>query len=219
MPDITQNVNWEATDSGNDCPPWYKATDLAERVLETSDPLHNYHSPGYVQCSRARIMLGNRIALYNIMSEIACPLDEYQVKCSFNWLLEGSERELHRIVGCTGLCPKLMHTFAQITHLSAKLYKVWDTNNLVILEINNSILGSQQARSTQLGSCHRRTPRKLRAALRSIRRLSQSPSSSRFMQTRREWRDLYRCQNCGASGRELRSNRSDISILPSHEKI
>ncbi|RYN18360.1 hypothetical protein AA0112_g11598 [Alternaria arborescens] len=132
-----ENVNWEATDSGNDCPPWYKATDLAERVLETSDPLHNYHSPGYVQCSRARIMLGNRIALYNIMSEIACPLDEYQVKCSFNWLLEGSERELHRIVGCTGLCPKLMHTFAQITHLSAKLYK--DPNRLAARNLGRVI--------------------------------------------------------------------------------
>ena len=91
-----------------------------------SDPLYNYHSPSNVQCSRARITLGNRIALYNIMSAMIYPLDEYQARCSFTWLLEGGERELHKIVGCTGLCPKLMHTFAQITHLSTKLYKVRD---------------------------------------------------------------------------------------------
>jgi hypothetical protein len=137
-----QNVNWEATDSGNECPPWYKATDLAERVLEMSDPLYNYHSPSNVQCTRARIMLGNRIALYNIMSAIACPLDEYQIRCTFTWLLEGGERELHRIVGCTGLCPKLMHTFAQITHLSAKLYKVRNSTSFILFWITNPIPGS-----------------------------------------------------------------------------
>ncbi|KAL1801730.1 hypothetical protein ACET3X_002072 [Alternaria dauci] len=86
-----ENVNWEASNSANECPPWYKATQLAERVLEMSDPLYNYHSASNVQCSRARITIGNRLAQYNIMSAIACPLDGFQTKCSFTWLLEGGE--------------------------------------------------------------------------------------------------------------------------------
>lgn len=131
-PDIRQNVNWEATNSGNECPPWYKATQLAEQVLDMSDPLYNYHSASNVQCSRARITLGNRLAQYNIMSAIACPLDEFQANCSFTWLLEGDEREQHKIVGSTALSPKLLHTFAQITHLSTKLYKVHNTLDRVL---------------------------------------------------------------------------------------
>ncbi|CAN9156882.1 unnamed protein product [Alternaria alternata] len=132
-----ENVNWEATNSGNECPPWYKATQLAEQVLEMSDPLYNYHSASNVQCARARITLGNRLAQYNIMSAIACPLDQFQAKCSFTWLLEGDEREQHKIVGSTALSPKLLHTFAQITHLSTKLYK--DPNRIAARNLGRVI--------------------------------------------------------------------------------
>jgi len=56
------------------------------------------------------------------MSAAVSPLEKNQTKCSFTWLIEGQEHELRQIVGSTGLCPRLLHTFAQITHLSAKLY-------------------------------------------------------------------------------------------------
>ena len=105
------------------------ATHLAERILDKSDPLYVYHSPANVQCTRARTQLGNKIALYNVMSATACPLELDQTRCSFTWLIEGTEYDLRRIVGCTGLCPRLMHTYAQITHVSAKLYKVGDLND------------------------------------------------------------------------------------------
>ncbi|CAN9080312.1 unnamed protein product [Alternaria alternata] len=71
------------------------------------------------------------------MSAIACPLDEFQAKCSFTWLLEGDEREQHKIVGSTALSPKLLHTFAQITHLSTKLYK--DPNRIAARNLGRVI--------------------------------------------------------------------------------
>jgi len=134
----SQNVNWEASEAGGQIPPWYKATHLAEQILEKSDPLYNYQSPTNVQCSRARIRLGNKIALYNVMSDTASPLELNQSKCSFTWLIEGEEYELRKIVGCTGLCPRLMHTFAQITHLSAKLYKVGYICNFLLTHLKRT---------------------------------------------------------------------------------
>ena len=43
--------------------------------------------------------------------------------CTYGWLLEGTKLEVHRIHGMTGLCSKLLHIFAQITHLVARLQK------------------------------------------------------------------------------------------------
>ena len=71
------------------------------------------------------------------MSAIIWPLDTAQTRCSFTWLLEGKELELRRIVGCTGLCPRLMHTYAQITHLSAKLYN--DPHRLAAQKMGQAI--------------------------------------------------------------------------------
>lgn len=114
-------VNWELDQAREEDPAWYRATHLAEQVLDKSDPLYRYQFPQNVQCARARTQLGNKIALYNIMSATIWPLDTTQTNCPFTWLLEGEESELRRIVGCTGLCPRLIHTYAQITHLSTKL--------------------------------------------------------------------------------------------------
>ena len=58
------------------------------------------------------------------MSDCVYPLDLQSAKCSFPWLLEGTEREQRKIVGTTGLCSKLMHYYAKITHLSSRLWMV-----------------------------------------------------------------------------------------------
>jgi hypothetical protein len=117
-------VNWELEHPNEDNPGWFRASSLAEQILAKSDPLYRYHFPPNVQCSRARIQLGNKLALYNILSATAWPLKPNEERCPFTWLLEGSEMDLRKIVGCTGCSPRLLHTFAQITHLSVKLYKV-----------------------------------------------------------------------------------------------
>lgn len=104
-------------------PSWYRASHLAEQILAKSDPLYRYHFPSNVQCNRARIRLGNNVALHNVMSAIVWPFKGDEERCAFTWLLEGKENELRKIMGSTGCSARLMHTFAQITHLSAKLLK------------------------------------------------------------------------------------------------
>jgi Fungal specific transcription factor domain len=42
---------------------------------------------------------------------------------NYSWLLWGTEKEVHTIHGATGLSPKLLHTFAQITRLCEQMSK------------------------------------------------------------------------------------------------
>lgn len=42
----------------------------------------------------------------------------------YPWLLEGSKAEVREIYGGTGVSPKLLHIYAQITQLSARIMKV-----------------------------------------------------------------------------------------------
>ena len=77
-----------------------------------------------MQSSNARISGGNKVASYDIFSQTVMPLDQAESKASYSWLLEGSERDVRKIHGLTGLSAKLLHTFAQITHLAAQLKEV-----------------------------------------------------------------------------------------------
>lgn len=42
----------------------------------------------------------------------------------FGWLLHGTSASVHRIHGTAGYSPKLLHIWAQITHLAAKFSTV-----------------------------------------------------------------------------------------------
>ncbi|KAH8810705.1 fungal-specific transcription factor domain-containing protein [Xylogone sp. PMI_703] len=132
-----ENVCWERDQERQEEPAWYRASRLAEQILDKSDPLYRYRFPSNVQCSGARNQFGNKIALYNIMSATMWPLNSEEERCPFVWLLEGDERELRKINGCTGLSPRLVHSFAQITHLSMKLYK--DPNRLTAQRLGKAI--------------------------------------------------------------------------------
>ncbi|KAG8531735.1 uncharacterized protein KY384_003367 [Bacidia gigantensis] len=116
-------VNWEVDRSGEDLPKWYLAGQVGERVLSQSDPGYRYSFPFNVQCNRARTQLTHIIGLENILSDCVYPLDPTLTRCSYPWLLEGSETEQRKIVGTTGLCSKLLHYYAKITHLSSKSAK------------------------------------------------------------------------------------------------
>lgn len=59
--------------------------------------------------------------MYDILCQVVCPLNLEEVKNQYPWLLEGNEREVRRIVGLTGMAPKLLHTIGQISHLAARL--------------------------------------------------------------------------------------------------
>ena len=117
-------MNWEVDRSSESMPKWYRGGKEAERLLNVSDPGYRYSSPNNVQCSRARAQLSHLHCLFNIMSDCMYPLDLQSKKCSFAWLLEGTDREQRKIVGTTGLSSKLMHYYAKITHLSSSLFKV-----------------------------------------------------------------------------------------------
>ena len=45
----------------------------------------------------------------------------------FSWLLEGSGEDARQIYGGTGVCPKILHMYAQITQLSARITKVFSS--------------------------------------------------------------------------------------------
>ncbi|KAK2590046.1 hypothetical protein QQS21_012274 [Conoideocrella luteorostrata] len=59
-------------------------------------------------------------------------LEDKHITESFQWLLEGTWLEARRIHNITGLCPKLLHIFAQVTHISGRLAKMPDPEDVLI---------------------------------------------------------------------------------------
>lgn len=90
-------------------------------ILDKSDPGYRFNSPYSVQSSKARRHLGNKIAFNEILCSVAAPLPEEKKKCPYPWLLESNEREVRRIDGLNGLAAKLLHTYAQITHMANRV--------------------------------------------------------------------------------------------------
>lgn len=131
-----QSVSWDSVEGVEHTPKWHLATRLAERILDTSDPAYNYHSPYNVQFSRARPELANIICLDNVLSDCVYPLDPNS-KCGYPWLLRGNQREQRRIISFTGFSSLLMHYFVKITHLSASRQKHPDSP--VNLSVGNAI--------------------------------------------------------------------------------
>ncbi|KAF2458504.1 fungal-specific transcription factor domain-containing protein [Lineolata rhizophorae] len=131
-------VNWEMR-NGALTPKWFRAIQLAKSILSASSPGFRYQSPSNVQFSQARFQLANRVGLEYICSSLVAPLEfGDNNKCDFPWLLLGSERELRKVIGTTGFSSKLMHTLAQITHLSARLAN--DPTSTVIPAIASKVI-------------------------------------------------------------------------------
>jgi hypothetical protein len=89
--------------------------------MANTDPGYRYWHVKNVQCSSARISNANMLALVDIMSLPVFPLNSRETENCHPWLLEGTERESLRIYGGTGMCPKLLHMFGQITHLCGRM--------------------------------------------------------------------------------------------------
>lgn len=115
-----EGINLGAEASPEPSPPWWKAMQTAEHLLAISDPGYHFQDPLNVQCSRARFEIANRVGLFSIISYTVSPIEKVAEKCDYPWLLHGTEREQRQIIGTTGFCSKLMHAFAQITHLSGR---------------------------------------------------------------------------------------------------
>lgn len=93
-------------------------------ILDISDPGYRYWKPENVQSSAARVANANRVAFIDILALLVTPLKAEDNDRMYAWLLEGTEREVRKIHDATGLSPKLLHTFAQITHLAARMIEV-----------------------------------------------------------------------------------------------
>ncbi|KAL8729382.1 MAG: hypothetical protein Q9166_004775 [cf. Caloplaca sp. 2 TL-2023] len=120
---MSQNdlVNWETDRERSKTPEWLTGNQIATMVLDRSDPGYRFNSPFNVQSSKARKYLGNKIAFNEILCSVAAPLPEEKKKCPYPWLLGGNEKEVRRIDGLNGLAAKLLHTYAQITHLASRV--------------------------------------------------------------------------------------------------
>lgn len=108
-------------------PKWYKGVRAVKELLDKSDPGYRYRKPVNVQSTATRYVMSNYQAQSYLLSQTTSPLDPVDPDtddCPFPWLLEGNEREVTRILGLTGCCPKLLHMYGQITHLSALLKNV-----------------------------------------------------------------------------------------------
>lgn len=114
-------MNWELRRPKHVEQRWYAGAKIAKRILDASDPGYRYWKPENVQMSQARLSLSNWSAYANILAEPVTSLSQYGSGKIYPWLLEGTPENIRKIHGGTGTSPKLLHTFAQITHLAARL--------------------------------------------------------------------------------------------------
>ncbi|KAI0150759.1 hypothetical protein GGR57DRAFT_182289 [Xylariaceae sp. FL1272] len=126
-------VAWEFRRPPDQLPRWLEGARLASRILDITDPGYRYYKPFNVQTSSAR--LGNivNIARHAIAGLTFSPLSLENTRGKFGWLLYGTQREVHEIHGACGYSPKLLHIWAQITHLSAKFAQHSDDDIIPLL--------------------------------------------------------------------------------------
>jgi hypothetical protein len=117
-------VNWELRRSKDHESRWRAGSQLAKSILVNSDPSRRYWKTENAQRDRVRISNANWVAHVDILAQSVTPLKTEDTEPAYPWLLAGSERDNRKIHGSTGVCPKILHTFAQITHLTALMAKV-----------------------------------------------------------------------------------------------
>jgi hypothetical protein len=118
-------VTWELRRRHDQIPRWLEGARLACRLLDATDTGHRYYHPAYVQASRTRVSNTITIGRAAILALLFAPLDISNTNNEqFGWLLYGGPTEISRIHGSCGFCPKIMHIFAKITHLSTQMFEV-----------------------------------------------------------------------------------------------
>ncbi|CAG5153244.1 uncharacterized protein ALTATR162_LOCUS3096 [Alternaria atra] len=124
---IDDLVNWELRRSKAHKARWQSGAEIAKKILDNSDPGHRYWKNENVQCSSARTANANWVAFVGILAQPVAPLKFEDTDRLYAWLLGGTEMHARKIYGGTGLSPKLLHMFAQITHLCARMDKTPDS--------------------------------------------------------------------------------------------
>jgi hypothetical protein len=125
-------VNWELR-RPKDCEQrWLAGSRAAKKILFNSDPGYGYWKLENVQSNSARISNANWVAYVDISAQPVTPLKIEDIDRAYSWLLTGSEKECRKIHGATGVCPKVLHIFAQITHLTALMAEVSHIQDILI---------------------------------------------------------------------------------------
>ena len=115
-------ITWEYRRPKSQVPRWLEGARLASRLLDTTDPGYRYWKPENVQCGSARISNTIIVGRAAILALPMTPLNVINTDDNqFGWLLHGTKRRAREIHGGSGFSPKLLHMFAQITHLAAKM--------------------------------------------------------------------------------------------------
>ncbi len=117
-------MNWELRRPKDREQRWLEGARAARLILDNSDPGYRYYNPVNVQTSNARISNANMVAYVEIIAQPVTPLKFDETDSTFGWLLEGTEVEARKIHGATGVSPKLLHAYAQITRLAARMNEV-----------------------------------------------------------------------------------------------
>jgi hypothetical protein len=118
-------VQWELRRLHDQLPRWLEGARLGCKILDATDTGHRYYNPKNVQADKARVSNTITIGRVAVLALLFAPLDVANTEHEqFGWLLYGEPKDMYRIHGSCGFCPKIMHTFAKITHLSALMLKV-----------------------------------------------------------------------------------------------
>lgn len=82
--------------------------------MKATDTGHRYWKQENVQYNKSRISNANMLAFIDTMAMNVTPLDPQNFE-PHPWLLSGTIEDSEKIHGATGLSPKVLYRFAQIT--------------------------------------------------------------------------------------------------------
>ncbi|CAH0000683.1 unnamed protein product [Clonostachys byssicola] len=120
-------VQWELREPKTVRPRWRRGTRTATAILDATDPGYRYWKPENVQITSIRRSNANMCAYAEICALPVTRLFVTEIDKLYPWLLEGSEEDVRQIHGGTGVSPKVLHIYAQITQLSARIAELPDS--------------------------------------------------------------------------------------------
>lgn len=136
-------MNWELREKGDKNPKWRQGSKVAKKILDMSDPGDRYWNVENVQLSRIRASNANMVAYTEICALPVTPLEVEDADKLYTWLMGGSKRDVHQIHGGTGVSPRLLYTYAQITNLAARFEAVRLVTSALLSAMLTQFAGSR----------------------------------------------------------------------------
>jgi hypothetical protein len=118
-------------------PRWYQRNLAVKQLLDRTDPGYRYWHPSNVESTNNHLIVHHQIKNL-ILGDTWTPLSDVSDERRFPWLLHGSEKDVRRVLELSGICPKLLHMFAQVSQLCATLQE--NPNSIVCLTAGEVLL-------------------------------------------------------------------------------